>query len=99
MEAAMPITNKPPIEEKEEEIKDISECKMNLDNKNLIVKLGKLKNSQKIIFIIEEPNSLKNYCYKSSFSLDELKTLSKLFRIFDSIDEAYNEFNDILNNN
>jgi len=30
--------------------------------------------------------------------LDELKNINKLFRIFDSINEAYNEINDILSN-
>ena len=95
----MPIISKTPLGEKEEEITDISEYKINIDNKNLIVKLGKLKNSQKVIFIIEEPNSFRNYRYKSSFSLDELKQLSKLFRIFDSIDEAYNEFDHIFKDN
>ena len=99
MEAPMPIISKTPLGEKEEEITDISEYKINIDNKNLIVKLGKLKNSQKVIFIIEEPNSFRNYRYKSSFSLDELKQLSKLFRIFDSIDEAYNEFDHIFKDN
>ena len=30
--------------------------------------------------------------------MDELKNINKLFRIFDSINEAYNEINDILSN-
>lgn len=98
MEAPLPITSEPPLGEIEKGNHDISKYKINLKSKNIIVKLGKLKNSQKIIFLIEEPNSLLNYSYKSAFSLDELKKLSKLFRIFDSIDEAYNEFNNILNN-
>ena len=80
-----------------EEIKDIKEYKINSNNQNFFVKIEKLNNSQKIIFIIQEINSLKNYVYKSEYSLEDLKLISKLFRIFDSIEEAYNEINRIIN--
>ena len=92
MEAQSPITPKPSVEEK---IKDIKEYHINYLNKNYLVKLGKLNKSEKIVVILEETDIIKNYLYKSEFSLDDLKRLSKLFRIFDSIDEAYNDINDI----
>ena len=92
MEAPSPITPKPSVEE---EIKDIKEYLINYLNKNYLVKLGKINKSEKIVFIIEETDCIKNYLYKSEFSLDDLKQLSKLFRIFDSIDEAYNDISDI----
>lgn len=81
-----------------QEIKDIKEYKINSENESFIVKLGKTNNSEKIIFINEDSNTLKKLFYKSDFSLDELKNINKLFRIFDSINEAYNEINDILSN-
>ena len=92
MEAPSPITPKPSVEE---EIKDIKDYLINYLNKNYLVKLGKINKSEKIVFIIEETDCIKNYLYKSEFSLDYLKQLSKLFRIFDSIDEAYNDISDI----
>ena len=95
MEAPSPITLKPEVEE---EITDAKEYTINSNNKNFLLKLGKLNNSKKVIFIIQEINSLKSFVYKEEFSLDELRILSKLFRIFDSIDEAFNEICGILNN-
>jgi len=92
MEAPSPITPKPSVEE---EIKDIKEYLINYLNKNYLVKLGNINKYEKIVFIIEETDCIKNYLYKSEFSLDDLKQLSKLFRIFDSIDEAYNDISDI----
>ena len=88
MEELSPITLNP---ESKEEIKDIKTYNINYLNKNYLVKLGKINKSEKIVFIIEETDCIKNYLYKSEFSLDDLKQLSKLFRIFDSIDEAYND--------
>ena len=89
------ITLNPNIEE---EIKEINEFKITSGNKTFSVKIGKLINIQKIVIIIQELNSLKNYIYKSEFSLEDLQKTSKLFRIFDSIDEAHNEINEILKN-
>ena len=60
MEAPSPITPKP---ESEEEIKDVKEYRINFLNKNYLVKLGKLNKSQKIEFIIEQTDELKNYLF------------------------------------
>ena len=92
MEPLTPITPNPVLTE---EIKDIKEYRVNYLNKNYLVKLGKLIKSEKIVFIIEEIDRIRNYTYKSEFTLDDLKELSKLFRIFDSIDEVYNDISDI----
>ena len=81
-----------------EEIKDIKEYKINSENESFIVKFGKTNNLEKIIFIIEDSNILTKFFCKSDFSLDELKNINKLFRIFDSINETYNEINGILSN-
>ena len=98
MEYMDTVTQEISPKNEKEEIKDIKEFKIKEDEENYVLKLGKLNNSKKIIFIIEEQINLTNYYYKSEFSLTELKSINKLFRIFDSIDEAYNEFNEILNN-
>ena len=95
MEAPSPLTFKPELEE---EINDIKEYNLDSNSKSFSVKIGKLNNSQKIVFMIQEINSLQNYNYRSDFSLENLKNLSKLFRIFDSIEEAFNEINNIINN-
>jgi len=96
METPSPLTSKPDLEE---EIKEIKEYKINLKNKNFLLKLGKIINSKKIVFIIEqESNTLNNYLYRSEYSLDELKIIHKLFRVFDSIGEAFEEISGILNN-
>ena len=58
MEAPSPITPKPSVEE---EIKDIKEYLINYLNKNYLVKLGKINKSEKIVFIIEETDCIKNY--------------------------------------
>ena len=92
MEAPSPITPKPELEE---EMKDIKEYHINFLNKNYLVKLGKLNRSQKIGFIIEQTDDIKNFLFESEFSLEDLKQISKLFRIFDSIDEAFNDISDI----
>ena len=82
----------------EEEIKNIKEYEINSKNQNFKVILGVFhNNTSAIIFQIEELNSINNYYFKSGFSLDELKSMSKLFRIVDSIDELYNELNQIFN--
>ena len=73
----------------EETIKDLNEFNLSSEKHNYVVKLGKFVNSQKLIFIIEDLNDTKNE-YKAGFSLEELRSLNKLFRIFDSIDEVYN---------
>ena len=92
-----PVPNISPT--KEEEIKGLKDFNIKADEENYVLKLGKLNDSKKIVFIIEQQINLTNYYYKSEFSLSELKSINKLFIKFDSIDEAYNEFSEILNNN
>ena len=84
--------------DEELKLEDIKEYDISLNNQEFKIKLGKLNNISKILFKIEEINSLNNYYYKSSYSLDNLKQLSKSFRVFDSINEAYDEINEIIKN-
>ena len=95
MEAPTAYTNKPILEE----IIDIKEYTINLKELQFKIQIGKIKKELKnlINFKVEELNSDSNIFYQSSFSLDDLKNISKLFRVYDSIEEAYNEFIEILN--
>ena len=95
MEAPTAYTNKPILEE----IIDIKEYTINLKELQFKIQIGKIKKELKnlINFKVEELNSNSNTFYQSSFSLDDLKNISKLFRVYDSIEEAYNELIEILN--
>ena len=54
-----------------------------------------MENKIKLVFIVQQNDSLKNYIYQSEFALEDLQQLNKLFRIFDSIDEAYKDISGI----
>ena len=43
-------------------------------------------------------SQFNDYDYISDFSLDELKTINKIFKIYDTIDETYNELNELFIN-
>ena len=91
-EAPTPLILKP----EKEEFKDIKKYNIFLDKQEFQIQLGKL--SSKIIFKMKEKNSINNYYYKSDFTLEDLKKINKLFRIFYSITEAFDEINEILQN-
>ena len=91
-EAPTPLNLKP----EKEEFNDIKEYNICLDNQEFQIQLGKL--SSKIVFKMEEKNSINNYYYKADFTLEDLKKINKLFRIFDSITEAFDEINEIFKN-
>ena len=91
-EAPAPMTPKP---EPKEDLQDVKEYNINHLDKNYLIKLGKLNKSQKLVFIVQQNDSLKNYIYQSEFALEDLQQLNKLFRIFDSIDEAYKDISGI----
>ena len=91
-EAPAPMTPKP---EPKEDLQDVKEYSINHLDKNYLIKIGKLNKSEKLVFIVQQNDSLKNYIYQSEFALEDLKLLNKLFRIFDSIDEAYKDISGI----
>jgi len=96
MDAPTPMFYEP----KKEEIEDINEYKIYLNKDEFKVTIGILKNISAISFKIEELNSIKiqNDFYKSVYSLDELKNNNKLFRIFDTVNEAFKEINELFKN-
>ena len=93
-----PLPEKPTPNKELEKITDIKEYKLFIEAEEYSVKIGKLENSSKILFKLEENKELKNYYYKSEYSLDNLKEINKVFRIFDTINEAFKEINEIFKN-
>ena len=86
------------INSNNENIKNIKKYTINSNNKEFKIQLGILTNIKKIIFNIEESSQINDYDYISDFSLDELKTINKIFKIYDTIDETYNELNELFIN-
>ena len=78
-----------------EKMTDINEYILFIDESEYNAKIGKLEDSSKIIFKLEEISEINDYYYKSDFSLDDFKRMSKVFRIFDTITEAFNEINEM----
>ena len=83
--------------ESEKEIKNSIEYIILSNNKKYQIKLGKLDDPPKIVFFVKEINILKQFSYKSEFSLTDLKKISKLFRIFDTIEEAFLNIDKLIN--
>ena len=77
---------------------DIKEYKLSIDTQEYKAQIGKLENSSKIIFKLQETSELKDYYYKSDYSLNDLKQFSKIFRIFDTMDEAFKVIDEMFKN-
>ena len=90
--APTPIFAKP----NEEKLKAIEEYPIYLSKQEFKIHLSKYET--KIIIKIEEINNINSFYYESDFSLDDLKNVSKLFRIFDSINEVFDSINEIFKN-
>ena len=93
-----PLSEKLTLKPEEEKMTDIKEYKLFLDNQEIKTQIGRLDNSSKILFILEETNELNNYYYKSEYSLEDLRNINKSFRSFDSIKEAFIEIEGIIQN-
>ena len=86
MEAAKPVLPTP--KEKIFSIKEPKEFSFINDQKEFIVSVGKSSISEKLGIQLKESSFEQNFFYENFFSLDELKNISKYFRIFDNIDEV-----------
>ena len=78
----------PNIDNPKEEIKFMNEYKLNLENINYLIKIGKITNEIEELIIIVKIESLidKDY-FQNIFSLENLHNMNKIFRQFDTIDE------------
>ena len=56
-----------------------------------------MNESPKIVFYIKEINNLKQCSHKSEFSLTDFKKIRKLFRILDTIEEAFYDIDKKIN--
>ena len=54
-------------------------------------------NSNKIIFLIEELNTIPPLIFEKSFTKEELEKISQIFKIFNDIKEAFEKISEILN--
>ena len=82
----------------EKDIKFIEEHKLNLDNKNYVLKFGKIENNKIDVLIIfaKDENLIDTCYYQSCFSIEKLQKVNKLFRQYDTIDEAIDALKDII---
>ena len=56
-----------------EKLINIKEYKLSIDTQEYKAQIGKLENFSKIIFKLQETSELKDYYYKSDYSLYDLK--------------------------
>ena len=82
----------------ENENQNFKEYILSLNNNEFEIKIVKMNESMKLMFILKQIIIINDYYYKCAFSLDELKSLNKIFRILDTIDDAYNELCNLFDN-
>ena len=81
----------------EKDIKFIEEHKLYLDNKNYVLKFGKIENKiEELIIFAKDENLIDTCYYQSCFSIENLQKVNKLFRQYDTIDEAIDALKDII---
>lgn len=96
MDMAAPLVT-PTMNNNKEDAKFIKEYKFNSDNINYILKIGKVVNeNEEMIIFVEDKNKINSCYYQNSFSLKNLQIMYKIFRQFDTIDEAINVLKDII---
>ena len=79
------------MEDKKNEKENFKEYIFSLNNSEFKTEIVKINENMKLMFMIRQINIITNYYYKCAFALDELKSLNKIFRIFDTIDEVFKE--------
>ena len=87
MEAPKPILETPKREESFI-LNQIKEYKLNNNGKEYIIQIGKTTINEKIGFKIKEIPSQQKIIYDIYLSLEELQNISRYFRVFDNINEA-----------
>ena len=96
MEAAKPIsliTSAKP--ENNSSFKDKKEFKLSNEKVEYIVEIGKLSSTENLgIKLKENISSIKVY-YSNIFNLEELRNIHKSFRVFDNINEAVTNIQEI----
>jgi hypothetical protein len=79
------------------DIKFIGQHNLNLDNKNYILKFGKVENKiEELIIFAKDENLIDTCYYQKCFSLENLQKVNNFFRQYDTIDEAIDALKDII---
>ena len=73
---------------------NLKKYKLNYDNYEYIILL-KIENN-KIVIICQNTTKLENFCYKNSYSFEEIKKLNYLFLCFPSLEDILNIFDELL---
>ena len=98
MDKSTPITL--PIQNADidrKDIKFIGEHKLILDNKNYVLKFGKIENKiEELIIFAKDGNSIDTCYYQRCFSIENLQKVNKVFRQYDTIDESIDALKDII---
>ena len=96
MNTPAPIT-KPTNNNLKENINIINEYKLNIENINYLMKIGKIiKEIEELIIFIKNENNIDQYYYHNTFSLENLQKINKLFRQFETIDESIDALKEII---
>jgi ribosomal protein L14E/L6E/L27E len=79
------------------DIKFIGEHKLTLDNKNYVIKFGKIENKiEELIIFAKDENLIDTCYYQRCFSIENLQKVNKVFRQYDTIDESIDALKDII---
>jgi hypothetical protein len=79
------------------DIKFIGEHKLILDNKNYVLKFGKIENKiEELIIFAKDENLIDTCYYQRCFSIENLQKVNKVFRQYDTIDESIDALKDII---
>ena len=65
-----------------------------INNESYILKIGRDPNGNNMAIFLEPLDSLLYKIYKNDFSLESLAKISKIFKFFDTIEEAINSLNE-----
>ena len=96
MEAPKPISQITPAKpENNITLLDKKEFKLTNEKVEYIVEIGKLSSTENLGIKLKENISLIKVYYSNIFNLEELRNIHKSFRVFDNINEAVSNIQDI----
>ena len=96
MEAPVPISQITPAKpENNITFLDKKEFKLTNEKVEYIVEIGKLSSTENLGIKLKENISLIKVYYSNIFNLEELRNIHKSFRVFDNINEAVSNIQDI----
>ncbi len=91
------LSEETPEDNENLELDEINEYNLYNNEKEYIFQIGKVLYKEKIGFKIKEKNSDIINIFSNYLSLEELRKISKAFRIFDNINEVLNSLKNLVN--